>query len=420
MRPVKGFGSVPPGRVFTSSLTPFEGSLAMSKRKEYEESDPGEPVWSRENGGGSVAVSDAPDDEPQRDEAGDTPGSDLPGIESVPGYVALSSSETANAEESGSVADQDDAVDADWADDPEFWGALKKVAKAAVKTGRIAAKLAGSPVGTKIAMAAGSAIGVPPHITAAVTRFTKLVETRRVESGDADGGAAPSLLEVVIGADDRVLVGNTAVTPWSGICHLSITARNGARFIGTGWLISPRCVITAGHCVYIKSAGGWASKIEVSPGRDGASFPFGTVASTTLSAFPRWVSDTDRNFDCGCIILPKPPKSRTGAAPFQFRFAAKSDADIRSRALNLSGYPGDKGGITQWFHARAAQTVTPSVITYDVDTAGGQSGSPVWHLENNVRTAVGIHTNGSPLGNSATRITAAVKARLDAWRALGM
>ena len=39
--------------------------------------------------------------------------------------------------------------------------------------------------------------------------------------------------------------------------------------------------------------------------------------------------------------------------------------------------------------------------------------NPDWHLENGVRTAVGIHTNGSPLGNSATRITPAIKAQFD-------
>jgi V8-like Glu-specific endopeptidase len=72
-----------------------------------------------------------------------------------------------------------------------------------------------------------------------------------------------------------------------------------------------------------------------------------------------------------------------------------------------------------YFHARLAKAVSATAITYDIDTAGGQSGSPVWHLQNSVRTALGIHTNGSPLGNSATRITPAIKAQLDLWKAAG-
>lgn len=395
-----------------------------------DELDPGEPLWSDEAGeNGDDSNNGGDDADAEADEDAVMHGSDLPGIEPVPGYIALSSKETAEAEssetESGSYRMP---VDADWADDPEFWSDLKRIARGAVKVGkgvvkgvRVVAGVAGSPIGSKIIAAAGTVVGVPPHISLAVTRFAKLAESQRVDGG-VEGAVdeEPSILEVVIGADDRVQIGNTAIPPWSGVCHLSITAKNGARFIGTGWLISPRCVITAGHCVFIKSAGGWASSIEVSAGRSGGSFPFGKVASSRLSAFPRWVSDTDRNFDCGCIILPRPFKSQTVSAPSVFKYAAKSEAAIKARALNLAGYPGDKGGITQWFHARAAQNVLPSIITYDIDTAGGQSGSPVWHLENGVRTAVGIHTNGSPLGNSATRITPAVKSRLDAWKALGL
>ena len=69
--------------------------------------------------------------------------------------------------------------------------------------------------------------------------------------------------------------------------------------------------------------------------------------------------------------------------------------------------------------ARLPKSVAPQVITYDIDTAGGQSGSPVWHYEAGRRTAVGIHTNGSSLGNSATRLTPALVAILNRWRAMG-
>jgi V8-like Glu-specific endopeptidase len=345
--------------------------------------------------------------------------SGLVGVEPVEGYVPISSNETAMAD----AVDEASAfeglpVDADYADDPEFFmDIIKKLPKVA-KVLKKGLGVAGSVVGSPVATAVGTALGIPPPVTAAVRRFlVRTAALRETEADDPD--AQPSLLEVVIGADDRVRINNTAKLPWSGVCQLNIRAKNGQRFIGTGWLIAPRCVITAGHCVFIRSAGGWADRIEVSPGRNGASFPFGTVASGRFSALPRWVSHNDRNFDCGCIILPRPARAPNGASPFTFRYAARSDTAIKSRALNLSGYPGDKGGITQWFHARLAKAVSPSVITYDIDTAGGQSGSPVWHLENNARTAVGIHTNGSPLGNSATRITPAIKAQMDVWRAAG-
>ena len=64
-----------------------------------------------------------------------------------------------------------------------------------------------------------------------------------------------SLSEVVIGRDDRIRVGATNKNPWRWICSLRITAKDGSRWIGTGWLAGPRTVITAGHVVYMHSRG---------------------------------------------------------------------------------------------------------------------------------------------------------------------
>ncbi len=79
-----------------------------------------------------------------------------------------------------------------------------------------------------------------------------------------------SVLEIVIGADDRVRVTNVTAFPWRVICSLQIRAQDGSRWIGTGWLIGRRTLITAGHCVYIHDRGGWATRIEVIPGRNAA------------------------------------------------------------------------------------------------------------------------------------------------------
>jgi glutamyl endopeptidase len=226
----------------------------------------------------------------------------------------------------------------------------------------------------------------------------------------------------VIGEDDRVPVNNTTAQPWNGICQLTIRSRTGKTYFGTGWLIGPRTVITAGHCVYLHGAGGWASKVEVSAGRNLASKPYGTIVSSRFSSVNGWVKNKSRDHDYGVIFLPQPFRPvGSGAAPFQFEFAALSDANLKGRVMNLSGYPADapangKNGLKQWFHARQASQVTARTIVYDIDTGGGQSGSPVWTLQSGRRTAVGIHTNGFHLGNSATRITAAVAANLDRWK----
>ncbi|CAH0998834.1 hypothetical protein LEM8419_00149 [Neolewinella maritima] len=219
--------------------------------------------------------------------------------------------------------------------------------------------------------------------------------------------------EVVIGRDDRKQVRNTRPFPYRAIVQLSIEAKNGRRYVGTGWLVSPRTVITAGHCVYLHGAGGWAKSIQVTPGMNNTSKPYGSARATAFRSVRGWVKGKSRDYDYGAIILPKshPLGRRTGT----FRYASVPDRIMLRKYVNICGYPGDKGGKTQWYHARRISRITSKRLTYQIDTAGGQSGSPVFYRRGRLRVAVGIHTSGSMSGNAGTRINSSVKANLRRW-----
>lgn len=227
-----------------------------------------------------------------------------------------------------------------------------------------------------------------------------------------------SIAEVIIGTDDRVRITPTTSFPWRAVCALRITAQDNTQWIGTGWLVAPRTVMTAGHCVYMHAHGGWPKSIEVIPGLNDNLRPYGSCMGTAFRSVIGWVNDKKREYDYGAIILPNNcrPGDKTGV----FGFAVKDNAYLLSSYLNLSGYPGDKGGNEQWFMARKAKSVAPRVIYYEIDTMGGQSGSPVWIKVGNARYAVGIHTNGLISGNSATRIVQPVFNNIQAWKNLGM
>ncbi len=238
---------------------------------------------------------------------------------------------------------------------------------------------------------------------------------------DAIVGSYPELAkvaEVIIDTDDRVRVGDTTVYPWRAICALRITSADNRRFIGTGWFISPRTLLTAGHCVFMHDAGGWVRSIEVIPGCNDASQPFGSYLATAFRSVTGWTNSKNRVHDYGAIILPA--ASRPGDQTGYFGFGTRTDAFLLNSALNLSGYPGDKGGRQQWYMAQRPKAVSEQVVTYDIDTMGGQSGSPVWVLENGQRYGVGIHTNGSTSGNSATRINSAVYNNALNWKNAGL
>jgi V8-like Glu-specific endopeptidase len=231
--------------------------------------------------------------------------------------------------------------------------------------------------------------------------------------------------EVVIGQDDRRRITTTKINPWKRICHLKIQAANGRFFLGTGFFIGPRTIVTAGHCVYMHDQGGWAKQITVTPGRDATETPFKSYTAISFRSVKGWVTDKSRNYDYGVIILPKsaaiPPEIGT------FGFASYSNKVLlNKKRLNTAGYPGDRPGLgdqplnTLWYDGRKAKAVTARTIIYDIDTAGGQSGSPVWaKLSDGKRIVVGIHTNGDQSGNSATRITKPVFENLKKWRTEG-
>jgi V8-like Glu-specific endopeptidase len=228
-------------------------------------------------------------------------------------------------------------------------------------------------------------------------------------------------LEVIIGTDDRVQITTTNQVPYRRICHLAIVAQSGKRFLGTGAFIGRNTVVTAGHCVYLHGQGGWAREITVTPGRNVNTRPFGQARATQLRSVRGWTtgpSSTRRNYDYGAIIIAPNGGINTNQVG-AFGFAAYTDQFLLNKRLNLAGYPGDKAAGTMWYHGRRATRLTPRTIEYDIDTAGGQSGSPVWLNLNGVRNLAGIHTNGSASANSATRITAPVLANLRRWRTDG-
>jgi glutamyl endopeptidase len=222
--------------------------------------------------------------------------------------------------------------------------------------------------------------------------------------------------ETVIGPDGRTQITNTNQYPWRAIASLLITAQDGTRYIGTAWFVSPRLLLTAGHNVFMHDEGGWAKSIQIIPGRNGASSPYGSITVSNYRSTIGWTRDKDSNYDYGALLLPA--ASPLGNTVGWFGYESRTDANLQGKTVNIAGYPGDKGGTTMWWMANAITGVKPLTLDYQIDTYGGQSGAPVFmYFPDRGRIGVGIHTYGSAAGNSATRITNDVLRNVNAWRA---
>ena len=224
--------------------------------------------------------------------------------------------------------------------------------------------------------------------------------------------------ETVHGVDNRTQITNTNVFPWRAIASLLITAADNSTWIGTGWFVGPHTLLTAGHCVFIKNSGvagrdGWVKKIQVMPGRNASTLPYGSVSSTSFKSVTSWTNNGDENFDYGAIIIP----TNLGNTVGWFGYQVLSDGDLTASTVNISGYPGDKPAGTQWFQSNKVASTGPRKVFYDIDTAGGQSGAPVWRLVNGNRYGVAIHAYGGATTNSGTRITSPVADNIAMWKA---
>lgn len=127
-----------------------------------------------------------------------------------------------------------------------------------------------------------------------------------------------------------------------------------------------------------------------------------------------WKNGRDTNFDYGAIQV---DDAQFGEAPGWFAFGSLTDDDLRTNVANIAGYPADRDNASRlYFHSRQVMNVGATKLFYDIDTYGGQSGSPIFFRIGADRVAVGVHTTGSSTSNSGTRITTLVAQNMKDWR----
>lgn len=265
------------------------------------------------------------------------------------------------------------------------------------------------------------------------------------------GKAPPAVLESIIGEDERARILDPHLMPWCMICNLRIEGPSGAA-VGTGWLVGPRTVLTAGHCVHHNMIGGWAQRIVVTPGLNRNRATHGSVVARRFSALDKWVVNdptmTDEqkaDVDVGVIHLDdtavaldphgQPADASSVALGDRlgwFGIAVRSDADLSDRYVHVAGYPGEpaKGfGREMWAHRSKVLATTALRVYYDVDTTAGQSGAPAFMVESDLAAplAIAVHaygTGGTPerlgvLANSAPRITRDLFETIQRWIDVG-
>ena len=203
----------------------------------------------------------------------------------------------------------------------------------------------------------------------------------------------------IIGPDNRVRITNTTAYPNSAICYMEMKFPNDTdTYIGTAWMYGKRVAMTAGHCLYDASLGGWAEWVRIYPGSNGGNAPYGMYYASVLHTDTKYVESENSNYDWGLLEFNSDIGSSTG-----YFGASWTSSSMVGTGIVVRGYPGEKSA-QMWSMSGSIAASGTFKLSYYIDTTGGQSGSPVYKNDGNFR-CVGIHTNYSWLGyNQAERI----------------
>ena len=138
---------------------------------------------------------------------------------------------------------------------------------------------------------------------------------------------------------DLEIVDNPENYPWRVNCKLYMTFGGTHYYVGSGVLIDPMHVLTAGHCVYDNENGyGWADEIVVVPGYEFFNRPYGDASAVNLHSWDGWVNNADFDHDMGIIDLDRPIGSLTGWHGYGYD---NNNSFFENNTFHNPGYPAE-------------------------------------------------------------------------------
>ena len=237
-------------------------------------------------------------------------------------------------------------------------------------------------------------------------------EASEVAPRPASVGVSVQALEFASSSLD--LVKQTTRMPQRTTVQLQVTwTRGGDPSVCTGTLIQDDAVLTAAHCLWKASRGGFAYSIIAIPAARGDSHPYGEIAAKR-SFVPSQYRALDPGpgkypHDYGVLRLKKP-----------FSLGTRSlgvEPSALNRAITVRGYPGIEGSArfdgTQMFESRdrIRSILSNGVLYHRASTEPGMSGAGI---DDGVKI-IGVHCSSVDSDNSGVVLSPSRVNAINAW-----
>lgn len=201
------------------------------------------------------------------------------------------------------------------------------------------------------------------------------------ESDSADGEEAyiPENLydRAVIGSDNRVVITDTSVYPFSCIAYMKVHMRCGCSSTSTGFMVGPKTLLTASHCLVCTDHHQSADRIDFYFGYKNDNYYFLKYSEPTQywygTDFPNGYTREAEQWDYGLVQMNWNVGDQTG----WFGIASLSDEDLSEYGYNLAGY---RNGVLKADYGWVSN-LTEYNFDHNADTESGYSGCPLFDIE---------------------------------------